>query len=177
MRKQLVLTLAALLGSAILFPAVAQAASYDNNTTPNQGFGLGLGYGDVQGSGSNKNSNGLLALARYRGEAWLVDFDYLFNSGDHVWTLNGDYVFNFDRSGSNSPDSGGYAGIGYTYVNASNNGGSTGGSNDNTDSGVNVMLGYDIDKNWGIEGRYTFLGDDLITGEVIYNFGDTTNNQ
>src|ERR1051325_6501020 len=146
MRTSLI-TLATLAGTLLLFSGAAQAASYDSgDSAPNQGFGLGAGWGDAQ-----HGDSGILALARYRGESWAVEGDYLWlQHSTHAFALSGDYIFNFSRDDPSNADSGGYAGIGYTYVDANHGGGSTGSTdNNNTSNGFNVLLGYDVDKNWG----------------------------
>jgi len=176
MRKHLPLSLAVLCAGAFLFPSAAFAQS--GEPVANGGFGLGLGWAglddnveDIAEGGDGGSGGGFLALVQYRGEAWEVEFDYIFGD-DSAWVLSGDYIFNFDRD-LNDPYSGAYAGIGYSYISVDSGDGSTteDEDDDDTDSGINVMLGFDVDQNWGVEGRYIFSDSDLFTIAVNYNFG------
>lgn len=160
MRKHLPMTLAALLAGALLFPTSAMAQSGEEIV--NGGFGIGLGWASIEDGDSD-----ILALVQYRGAAWEVEFNYIFGDSD-AWALHGNYIWNFDRD-MNQPDSGVYAGVGYTYVDAKSSGSTGGGSS--SDNGINVLLGFDVDRNWALEGRYVFMDNKLFTVTVTYNFG------
>lgn len=167
MRKHLPLSLAALVAGAFLFPSAAFAQS--GEPIANGGFGLGLGWAEPE-----EGEGDILALVQYRGEAWEVEFDYIFGDSD-AWVVSGNYIFNFDRD-LNDPYAGMYAGIGYSYISFDGGEGntaqqSTEGDGDDNDSGVNVLLGYDVDQNWGVEGRYVFSDSNFLTIAVNYNFG------
>lgn len=165
MRKHLPLTLAALCAGAFLFPSAAMAQG--TGEIVNGGFGVGLGYAEPE-----EGDGDFLALVQYRGESWEVEFNYIFGDSD-AWILSGNYIFNFDRD-LNDPATGAYAGIGYSYIGFDGDGGDTGDGGSDNDSGFNVMLGYDIDQDWAIEGRYIFSDPNVLTITVTYNFGAET---
>lgn len=168
MRNYLPLTLAALCAGAFLFPSAALAQTGE---IVNGGFGVGLGWAEPEEGGEGD----ILALIQYRGESWEVEFDYVFGDSE-AWIVSGNYLYNFDRD-LNQPDSGMYVGVGYSYISFSGgDGGSTAqqtteDDGDDNDSGINVLLGYDFDKNWGMEGRYVFSDPNFFTLAVTYNFG------
>ncbi|MEO7995477.1 MAG: outer membrane beta-barrel protein [bacterium] len=162
MRKSLLLPVACLILAAAAFPTAAMA---DDSEIINGGFGLGLGFSDANQDGGGD----FMALAQYRGAAWEVQVDYVF--GDNkIWAIHGDYIWNAEREPS-SPESGLYFGGGYTYASFDTNDLGVG-DNEDTDSGLNAVVGYDFDKNWGVEGRWAFLSDDYINVNIAYNFGD-----
>lgn len=169
MRKHLVTGIATLAFAALLLPSAAMAQ--DGGDPINGGFGVGAGWGTV-----DDGDSAIMALVQYRGAAWEVEFDYLFGD-DSAWALHGDYIYAFDRE-YDSMDSGIYVGAGWSFVDAGGGDGGTTGQqttpsedNESSDNGLNVLVGYDISSQWGIEGRWSLLDNDLITVSATWNFG------
>ncbi len=154
MLKMLVISLAAImLLSSTAFPGFA----FGGADMGSAGLGAGFMFPDIDGVDTD---NSLYYAFDYRTLNYLMEINYFNDADFDGWMLHGDYLYPL----SEVMNSEAYAGLGYSYVF---------GNSDylGDENGLNICLGFNLQKNIDIRGRYLFLsgGDRILSaGATMY---------
>jgi hypothetical protein len=119
------------------------------------GLGAGFMFPDIDGL---ENDNSLYYLFDYKMMNYLMEINYFNDSDLDGWMIHADYTYPI----TGVMDSSAYVGLGYSYIF---------GNSDvlEDENGLNICLGFTLQKNIDIRGRYLFLGG----GDHILSAGAT----
>jgi hypothetical protein len=147
--------LIAVLVIPVFFVFVTPCFAY--NVLGDYGLGAGVMFPEIEGIDTD---NSIYYLFDYQQMDFLFEVNYV-NDGDmDAWLIHGDYLYGL----TGVLQSEAYIGMGYSFMFA---------DSDVLDdeSGFNLCLGFNLQKNIDVRGRYLFIGggDHILTaGATIY---------
>ncbi len=155
MRSRLLI---ATLAFMVLIPVLATPCFAASNLGLGKyGLGAGVMFPDIDGVDSNSS---FYYLFDYTAQSFIFELNYVDDGDLKAWFIHGDYLYPLSEVFQSEA----YLGFGYSYL--------FGDSDVLDDSnGINVCIGFNLQKNIDVRGRYFFMGggDHILTaGATIY---------